>query len=143
MHQQGDLVSAPTDALFGDYLLETENLEYICREKIYGVVTHANETEGVHYMRWGVEGMSNISPMEWEVLNLIPFRSEELELLRSKDDPAPGVDLHIKLFSEHVGSGWRYKYRPARCNIRGCSGHCSRTIRAYRMPMLHLILDLH
>ena len=106
-------------------------------------MTHRVDGLGVYYMKWAVEGLFNITEVEWQVVNDQLFYPEELELVRSNDDPVVQDDLYLTVFFQHNGDRWQYRVRPTTCNLPDCSGSCFRAIRRYRLPMLHLLLDLH
>ena len=143
MYEVGDIVSLPTGELFAFYFEERETLEYTVRDTIYGVVTNANLSYDLHHVRWAIEGMFNLPQVEWEVLNDQMFFTEELTLVREKNDPEISDDLYIAMFFLHTPTGWRYNYTIPPCSISNCNGNCFRTVREYRMPMIHLFMDLH
>ena len=73
-------------------------MEYTPRDTIYGVVTNANLSYDLYHVRCAIEKMYNISQVEWEVLNDQMLFTEELTLIRSKDDQEVQEDLFLAMF---------------------------------------------
>ena len=91
----------PTDVLIGADFHHRQNLPYVTRDKIYGVVAVKLEERNCYYIRWACEGYLNMTRVEYEMINNQIFYPEELELVRSRDDPDYNGDIYLRMFFEN------------------------------------------
>ena len=142
MFFKGDVVAIPLEYIFYNFFEERENLRYQPRSLVYGVVSLANNRDR-YIIKWGIEGLFNISDGECETLEDQFYSDYQLSLIRAKDDDDDEGDPYLQIFFRHNGRRWKIRRPNLTCDYSTCSGNCGISTRVYRMPMLQLYIDLH
>ena len=94
-------------------------------------------------MEWAIEGYMGMTDAKVEVCNQQLLDESDIDLVRSKDDGEINGDVYLRILFEHdAENGWTIRTTFFSCAYGGCSGHCGRMVRRYRMPMIHLFMDL-